>query len=526
MGKKARKRDKTALVVASDAEQFASYSVGDPAFAAWWMGTETGSETVSASTVLGLSAALRACMIISGTIASLPLRTYERHGADRVRVDSVFDDPYAGVDGMTSFEWVETVLLHDVLWRNAYLWHDARDRQGDITVYRPLYPEVITKVERVAGRKRFSYYEDGQTKTVGSDWITHIPGPSVDGVQGFSILAACRRIFSGAIAGDKAASTTLSGGIRLAGLLTPADGVDIEQPEGEEILKQLRPSVMGNENAGSIAFINRDLKLQPWTPTNVQSQWHETRTEILGEIGRIFGVPPHLLGDTEKQTSWGTGVAEQNLGLARYTLMPWSSRVEQRLTQRLPRGQFVEFDYKGLLQGTPKDEIELLIAQKDAGILDIDEVRKVLNLPPLTSAQKAAMAPPAPPRPIEVPIAAAREPDRSEDLTRYAELQTLRDDRLEERDRRGFERMLAGLASLERTVTVNTPDVRPVINVTTPDVRVDAQTHFAEGAFHNETVNPEVMVIEATPLPPLTKTVYDFDEAGEIVGEHPEPLDG
>jgi HK97 family phage portal protein len=392
MGKKGKV---TKLAKTKDkVEAFASYSIGDPAFAGWWFGTDTDSERVTPYTIMGLSAALRAGMIISGTIATLPLRTYERQGDDRVRIESVFDDPYEGIDGMTIYEWVETILLHEVYWRNAYLWHESLDGDGRPSMYRPLVPDVITKVERVNGRKQFSYNENGETKTVNSDWITHIPGPSVDSLTGFSIMAACRLIFSGAIAGDRAASTTLSRGIRLAGLLTPADGEDIEQTEGEEILKNLRPSVVGRDAAGDIAFVNRSLKLQPWTPTNVESQWHETRTEILGEIGRIFGVPPHLLGDTEKQTSWGTGVAEQNLGLARYTLMPWSSRIEQRLTQRLPKGQFVEFDYKGLLQGTPAEEIKLLVDEKDAGIVDVDEVRKVMNLPPLTNKQKAAMAPP------------------------------------------------------------------------------------------------------------------------------------
>lgn len=388
MGHKAKKR-----LVAEAGEQFSS-SIGDPAFAAWLRGSDSDSEIVSARTVLGLSAALRAVMIISGTTAGLPLRTYERQGDNRARIESVFDDPYAGVDGMTVFEWIETILIHELLWRTAYLWHEDMDAQGFITTYRPIVPDMITKVERVNGKKRFTYSEDGQAKTVGSEMITHIPGPSIDTVNGFPILYACRRIFSGALSGDKAAETTLNRGIRIAGLVVPAENEEITPEEGAVILDQLRAKTLGAENAGDIALVNRRMTLTPWTPTNVQSQWHETRTEILGEIGRIFGIAPHLLGDTEKQTSWGTGVAEQNLGFARFTLMPWSTRIEQRLTQRLPKGQFVEFDYKGLLQSAPADEIHLLIEEKDAGILDVDEVRKVMNLPPLTTAQKTALAPP------------------------------------------------------------------------------------------------------------------------------------
>jgi phage portal protein BeeE len=32
------------------------------------------------------------------------------------------------------------------------------------------------------------------------------------------------------------------------------------------------------------------------------------------EIAMYFGVPPHMLGDTEKSTSWGTGIEQQTQG--------------------------------------------------------------------------------------------------------------------------------------------------------------------------------------------------------------------
>jgi hypothetical protein len=78
--------------------------------------------------------------------------------------------------------------------------------------------------------------------------------------------------------------------------------------------------------------------------------------------------------------------------LARFTLRGWSDRIEQVLSRRLPAGQFVEFDYKGLLQGTPEDEVRLVLDEIKGGLLDIDEGRKVLNLPPRTPAQKTQAA--------------------------------------------------------------------------------------------------------------------------------------
>jgi HK97 family phage portal protein len=379
----------------------AQWSAGDPAFAAWWFGTDDSQESVSPYTVLGLSAVIRAVSILT-TIAGLPLKTYERQGDERVRVPSEFDDPYPGPDGMTPFEWLETIITHLALWRNAYLWHEARDDGTPGIAYRPLIPDAILRVKRVNGRKVFEYREVGsaETKEVGSEQITHIPGPSLDGIAGHPLLWHARAVFSAAISGDKTAQRMLKRGIRIGGIVTPGDGEDDYSPtEGEAILEKIRATAMGSENAGDVIALNRKVKLQQWTSNNVDSQFDETRSRVLMEIEQLFGIPPHLMADTEKQTSWGTGVAEQNLGLQKYTLSNWSDRIEQRLTRRLPNGriagtegQFCEFDYKGFLAGTPADEIKLLILQKEAGLLTGDEARKVMNLAPMTPAQKAEAA--------------------------------------------------------------------------------------------------------------------------------------
>lgn len=391
-------------------EQFSQqFSVSDPAFAQWWFGTDDSVESVTPYTVMGLSAVLRAVSIISTTIADLPLRTYERQGDEKVRVPSVFDNPYPGRDGLVPFAWAETVLMHLLLWREAFLWHEARDvRTGFVTSYRPVCPDDIA-VKWEGGKRVFEYTEDGEKKTVGSEQVTYIPGPSLDGVRGHPLLHSARAVFSAAISGDKTAQRMLRRGIRLGGLVTPADGEeDFDQTEGDAILEALRAKAMGSDNAGDVIALNRKVKLQNWTASNIESQWDETRKFVLMEIEQLFGPPPHLMADTEKQTSWGTGVAEQNLGLQRFTLKGWSTRFEQWLSLALPGEpgedgeQFVEFDYRGLLQGTPTQEAELVIKQLEAGLISLEFACQVLNLPAPTPAQQAVAALRGTPQPLPI----------------------------------------------------------------------------------------------------------------------------
>jgi phage portal protein BeeE len=46
-------------------------------------------------------------------------------------------------------------------------------------------------------------------------------------------------------------------------------------------------------------------------------------------------VPPHLAGDTEKSTSWGTGIEQMDIGYAKHTITPLCVRIEQELNRKL-----------------------------------------------------------------------------------------------------------------------------------------------------------------------------------------------
>ena len=69
---------------------------------------------------------------------------------------------------------------------------------------------------------------------------------------------------------------------------------------------------------------------------NDDSQYLESRQFQLAEINRIVGpVPPHMIGDIEKSTSWGTGIDSQEQGYVNHTLRPYAMRIEQALWLQL-----------------------------------------------------------------------------------------------------------------------------------------------------------------------------------------------
>lgn len=370
------------------------YSVSDPVLATMLgFGTYDGTSVIGEQTALTLSAVYRAVSLVAGAVAGLPLRVmHERDDGSRERVPSFLDYP-GGRDGLTRFEWTELVMVHLLLHGNAFLQH-IRNGAGAFAGLYPIHPSAVVVEEdngRPGGRRFDVTTDDGRKVSFDARSMTHIAALSFDGLRGVSPLTVARLSLGTGISGDKAANRAFSNGAMVSGLVTPEE--DLTEDEAKAIKAGLDDRITGPDKAGSLAVINRKLKFTQWTLSHQDAQFLESRAFQVEEIARWFGVPPHLLGQTDKQTSWGTGVAEQNRGLARYTLSPWTTRIEQRLTRVLPAGRFAEFDFAGFLQPAPEVEIPLLLAEVAGGLLTPNEARRMRNLPPVPGGDKPREAP-------------------------------------------------------------------------------------------------------------------------------------
>lgn len=387
------KKHKRAVV-----EERAALSFGDPALAEYLgFGTATYSGvSVNEQSSLGLTAVYRAVALISGTIGGLPLKSY-RTDSDgmKERVPSFLDNP-AGPDSHSPFEWVELVLVHLLLHGNAFLRH-RYNAAGAIIGLEVIHPSAVTvkRVEEEWGKEFTLLLSNGEREVLTPLDLTHIPALGTDGLLGLAPITACRQAIGTGLAGDQAAARMFGSSLLLGGIVSVAG---VTKDQAEEIKAGLQAKLAGVHHAGDVAVVNKELTFQPWSMSAEDAQFIETRVHQVEEVARIFGVPPHLLGQTEKQTSWGTGVSEQNRGLARYTLAPWTTRLEQRLSRLLTRPVSCEFDYAGLLQPSAEEEIRLLLEQIAGGLITVDEARRIRNMPPLPAAE-------AEPEPEEVPDA-------------------------------------------------------------------------------------------------------------------------
>ncbi len=379
--------------------QVFDYTLSDPAFAEFLQMSRSsfaGGE-LAESAALGLTAFYRAVALISGTIAGLPLRVFEKVGDRREERDHFLSRSPAGPYDLPPFAWTEMVLLHQLLHGECFL-RNISNVGGEVIGLWPVHPLAVQKVEWTGPDKLFTIaLTAGQKELVESGELLHVPVLSTDGLRGVSPVSVFRQSLETAKQGERAANRTFVTGSLISGLVTTEE--DIEEEEAKAIKASLSSKMAGSEHAGDIAFVNRSLKFSPWSMNNVDAQFLESRKFSVEEVARMFGLPTHLLSVAGAVSNWGTGVAEANLALQKYVLMGYTSRLESALRTILPPGWFAEFDFKGLLQATPKEEIELLAVQVKAGLLTRNEARAIMNREPLPDGDSLEVQPDFDPNP-------------------------------------------------------------------------------------------------------------------------------
>lgn len=348
--------------------------------------------TVGETGTLSVGAAYRAVALVAGTIAGLPLRALTDGRTGPARSVSFLDAP-DGPDGQTPFEWVETAIVHSILHGNLYA-QIVRNGAGAVASLPLIHPQYVMPRTPLLGEDRPAtgrlWYDvtnplTGEVTRLDASDIFHVPALSANGLTGLGLVQLAQQGLGLAVAGERAAGRMMSRGALMGGVVSLSP--DLTPEEVADARVELRRATSGWENAGGLVAMPGDVRVSPWTMTARDAEMLDSRKFSIEEISRFTGVPPHLLMQTEKQTSWGAGVTEQNRGLSRYTLASWTSRFEHRLTRLLNAGagrvrRRAEFDYSRLERPNVETDTQLTLAMLAAGVVDVDQAKRRLGLDP------------------------------------------------------------------------------------------------------------------------------------------------
>ena len=339
-------------------------------------------ERVTVDRALTLPVVYRCVGVISTVVAQCPLLVYKLPGQKLVRfplLDVGNDDTT-----FTPYELFQLVSAHRALWGNVFV-RKIRNGGGGIADLKPLYPGAVEVKLDEDGNKIFEIKQnDGSVVVKTTFEIMHIPGLGYDGLRGLSPIALAAQSLGISLAGDKLAAKFYKSGSHLGGIIkVKAPLKDQEQAEG--VKRRWMSKNAGLTNAAEVAILDAETDFQSITIPPDQLQFLESRRWGTTEIARLFGLPPHIVGDVEKSTSWGTGIEQQNIGMVTYTIADYTTSIEQRVTREViaTRGQYGEFDLGRLMRGSTKERFEAYHTAANSGWVTGNEIRAWENMAPL-----------------------------------------------------------------------------------------------------------------------------------------------
>lgn len=374
--------------VSTVAEVRASASLENPALPLTsaalvdWLGgpkTHAGVD-VTEKSAMGITAVWRAVNLLGGGAAALPLHAYD--AADDGRKRSAPGTPAARLlatphPDLTPFEFWELVYCHLLLWGNAYV-RILRNRIGEIQELWPLHPgRVRAGRESDTGRK--VYEVDASGEPFYDDKILHIPGLGYDGICGVSPIRLARQGIGLALAAEEYGARLFGSGSLASGILQTEQR--LEQGQADALKTRWKAKMTGLGSAHDVAILDAGAKFQQLSIPPEDAQFIESRKFQIDEIARMFGIPPHMLGQVEKSTSWGTGIEQQSIGFVVFTMKTWLVRVEQRVTRLVGPRSFAKYSVEGLLRGDSKQRADFYKAMWDIGVFSTNDIREMEDRP-------------------------------------------------------------------------------------------------------------------------------------------------
>ncbi|RVO90696.1 phage portal protein, partial [Sinorhizobium meliloti] len=289
-------------------------------------------EPITDQNILAISAVWACVNLLAGTIASLPLMVYRTNSRgertlarDHPLFRILHDSPNYDQTATDFWEYSSASIE---LWGNSYAAIE-RNGGGRVAALTPLRPDSVSVRRLENGNLEYRWTMDGENH-VGSDRaILHIRGFGGDPLGGMSTLHFGRHAFGLARAIDRAAAGTFSNGMISQTALTFERWLTDEQRNLAET--KLSEKYIGAKNSGRPIILEGGTKIDVLSIKPEDAQMLESRGFSVEEVCRFFGVPPFMVGHTQKVTSFGSGLEQQVLGFQKFTLRRRLKRIEQAL---------------------------------------------------------------------------------------------------------------------------------------------------------------------------------------------------
>lgn len=331
-----------------------------------------------------------AVRIISGTLAALPFKVYERMDGEGKKPSPnhpiyslIHDRPNGYMDAVT---FMETRQAHVLTYGNGYA-EIQRDGAGRPVALWPLMPQP-ERTQRRISEEGMPFYQirtpAGEIFNLPDYNVLHIKGLGFDGYTGYDVVAYHKDAIGYGKAVKEFGARFFSQGANISGV--------VEHPNalGDKAYARLKESLKleygGLSKAHRLMILEEGMKLNKTGVEPEKAQALEVQKWTVDDCSRIFQIPPHKLGSME--FSKYNNVEQLQLDFICTTMLYWFKKWEQECNYKLfmpsERGRlFCEILVEGLVRGDMKSRYESYNIGRNAGFLCVDDIREKENMNPL-----------------------------------------------------------------------------------------------------------------------------------------------
>lgn len=348
-------------------------------------GNKSGSgQSVTDENAMRVAAVFACIRIIAGAVANMPIGI-KRRVDDRTREDAT-DHLLWNVFHRRPNRWQKPAQFkrmmqaHVLLRGNAYALK-TRNVRGDVVALTPLHPGRVKVRQRDDLTLEYLFTrKDGGKVLFQQDEILHLCGLTLDGVTGLSVVAYARESIGLSLAMEQHGGAVFRNGANVSGALQMPEGRTLTDEQAARLRSEFDEFRSGGSREGKVIVLEDGLKFEQMAMSSEDAQWLEARKFSRSDIAMFFGVPPHMIGDTEKSTSWGTGIEAQSQGFVTYTLEDHLTMWEEALTTDCldparDRDVYARFNRNALVRGDLKARWEAHTKGLQWGVFSPDEVR-------------------------------------------------------------------------------------------------------------------------------------------------------
>lgn len=353
---------------------------------------------VNPDTALRFMAVYACIRVIAEDVASLPLHLYRRlnpRGKERATNHPLYEVLHTRFnEEQTSFQGRETMQTHTLLWGNSYALPTMFN--GRVMELWPIMPSRVS-IRRNERTQRLEYLitppGTNERKVLspigttgdGTKEIFHLPGLSLNGVEGISPIRVGRDAIGLGLASQTFASGFFEHGARPSAVLEYPG--QLSKPAHDRLQASFEETYGGLANSQRVALLEEGLKLNTSYQMPLEdAQFIENRKMSIEEIARLFRVQPHKIGHHEHSTF--SNIEHLGIDHVVSTIRPWLVRWEQAIGTKIipPEEQskfFAEFLVDGLLRGDSEGRSKLYQALWNMGAMSPNDIREKEGMNPI-----------------------------------------------------------------------------------------------------------------------------------------------